>query len=81
MIEPLFFAVFIFGKSPENLILLDLITTDDAFPSHYLIGSVDVKDLVFGLFDKILSLFPDRLFLRLSPLNNLTLPPSHNENS
>ena len=64
MIKPHFFAVLVFGKSPESLILLDLITTNNTFPSHFLTCSVDVKDLVFRSFDKVLSFFLDPLLFK-----------------
>ena len=47
-------TVLVFGKRPEGLILLDLITTDHTFLSHILTGSADVEDLVPGSFYKFL---------------------------
>jgi hypothetical protein len=59
MIKPQFLAVPIFGKNPESLILLDLITTDNAFPSPILSGPADVERLVFGSLCKLLPFAPD----------------------
>src|SRR4030042_6563045 len=86
MIKPHFFAVLVLGKSPESLILLDLITTNNTFPSHFLTCSVDVKDLVFRLFDKFFPFFLDPFLFKAvrsgdiltrSHCDGLPLVPSH----
>ena len=64
MIKPHFLAVLVLGKSPEGLILLDLITTDNAFPSRCFGCSVDVEDLILRSSDKFLSFVLDPLTFR-----------------
>ncbi len=57
MIKSQFLTALIFGKNPESLILLDLITTDNTVFPNVLTGSADVENLVFSPFYKFLPSF------------------------